>query len=244
MLGFAPLCVSAWLLLALPVSRTSALNESVDVLVLLPQNDSYIFSVSRVSPALEYARRRLSAGPFAGLNFTLRYVNSNCGMEALFALVDVARDERPDLIMGPVCEYAAAPVVRVASHWNIPVISAGALASGFSHKQPEYALLTRIAPSYLKMAETFAAMFAHFGWSNAHLIYHEDKDERNCFFTMEGVHILLDGHYDTTAFSVDPKDDKAAHSDDIFKIMLSYQGSKPRQHHSCSNLRSPVPALH
>ncbi|XP_036454890.1 atrial natriuretic peptide receptor 3 isoform X1 [Colossoma macropomum] len=219
---FAPLCVSAWLLLlALPV-RTSALNESVDVLVLLPHNDSYIFSISRVSPALEYARRRLSAGPFAGVNFTLRYVNSNCGMEALFALVDVARDERPDLIMGPVCEYAAAPVVRVASHWNIPVISAGALASGFSSKQPEYALLTRIAPSYLKMAETFAAMFAHFGWTDAHLIYHDDKEERNCYFTMEGVHILLDGQYDTAAFAVDPKD-SAAHFDEIFKIMLSYQ---------------------
>uniref|UniRef100_A0A8B9JS46 Receptor ligand binding region domain-containing protein n=1 Tax=Astyanax mexicanus TaxID=7994 RepID=A0A8B9JS46_ASTMX len=215
------LCVSACLL-ALPPRTSGLLRVDVDVLVLLPRNNTHIFSASRIAPALEYARRRLSAGPYAGVNFTLRYENSNCGMEALFALVDSARDERPDLVMGPVCEYAAAPVVRVASHWDIPVVSAGALASGFSHKQPEYALLTRIAPSYLKMGETFAAMFRHFGWQDAHLIYHDDKEERNCYFTTEGVHLLLDGDYETTAFALDPKE-PLAHLDELFKIMLNHQ---------------------
>lgn len=222
MLCFVPLCISAWLLA--PPVRASALNEDVSVLVLLPQNDSYIFSASKVMPALEYARRGLSAGPFAGVNFTLRHVNSNCGLEALFALVDLAPAERPDLIMGPVCEYAAASVVRVASRWKIPVISAGALASGFSHKEPEYAMLTRIAPSYLKMADTFSAMFSRFGWTDAHLIYHDDKEERNCYFTIEGVHIQLDSHYQVSAFAVDPAE-SVAHLDEIFKIMINHQGS-------------------
>ncbi|KAJ8285161.1 hypothetical protein GJAV_G00022990 [Gymnothorax javanicus] len=99
--------------------------------------------------------------------------------------------KKPDLILGPVCEYAAAPVVRMASHWNIPVISAGALATGFSLKEKEYSHLTRIAPSYLKMAETFSALFERFGWSTVLLIFEDDSEERNCFFTVEGVHSSL-----------------------------------------------------
>ncbi|XP_056602151.1 atrial natriuretic peptide receptor 3 isoform X2 [Triplophysa dalaica] len=192
---FVSLCLSIWVALMMP-GRTSALNESIDVLVILPLNDSYLFSKQRVLPAIEYARKTLGKGDlFAGLNFNVHYQNSACGMDALFGLVDKQKDERPDLILGPVCEYSAAPVVRVASHWNIPVISAGALATGFTSKTNEYSHLTRIAPTYLKMAETFQAMFGHFDWRSAYLIYDDDKDERNCYFTMEGVYTVLSEYH-------------------------------------------------
>ncbi|XP_035236216.1 atrial natriuretic peptide receptor 3 isoform X1 [Anguilla anguilla] len=182
-------CIYVWLIL-LPV-RTSALNEEIEVLVLLPKNNSYIFSMPRVRPAIEYARMRLSADLYPGLNFTVHYDNSDCGNEALFSLVSRSCMKKPDLILGPVCEYAAAQVVRMASHWNIPVISAGALATGFSHKEKEYSHLTRIAPSYLKMGETFSALFEHFGWNKVLLIFEDDSEERNCYFTIEGVHSSL-----------------------------------------------------
>ncbi|XP_061115514.1 atrial natriuretic peptide receptor 3 isoform X2 [Conger conger] len=182
-------CMYVWLIL-LPV-RTSALNEEIEVLVLLPKNNTYIFSIPRVRPAIEYARTRLSGDLYPGLNFTVHYENSDCGNEALFSLVNRSCMKKPDLILGPVCEYAAAPVIRMASHWNIPVISAGALATGFSQKDKEYSHLTRIAPSYLKMAETFSALFEHFGWNRVLLIYEDDSEERNCYFTVEGVHSSL-----------------------------------------------------
>lgn len=182
-------CIYGWLIL-LPV-RTSALSEEIEVLVLLPKNNSYIFSISRVKPAIEYARMKLREDLYPGLNFTVHYENSDCGNEALFSLVSRSCMKKPDLILGPVCEYAAAPVARMASHWNIPVISAGALATGFSQKEKEYSHLTRIAPSYLKMAETFSALFERFGWNTVLLIFEDDSEERNCFFTVEGVHSSL-----------------------------------------------------
>ncbi|XP_056134990.1 atrial natriuretic peptide receptor 3 [Lampris incognitus] len=191
---FILLC-SCFLLILKPI-RTNTITEDVDVLVILPKNNSYIFSYPRVAPALEYAQQGLKrdGGQYAGLNFKIQYANSDCGNDALFTLVDRSCEKKPDLILGPVCEYASASVVRLASHWNIPVISAGALATGFSHKNKEYSHLTRIAPSYLKMAETFAAMFHHFTWKGALLVY-EDNDERNCFFTLEGVYILLEEYH-------------------------------------------------
>uniref|UniRef100_A0A8C1TPZ3 Natriuretic peptide receptor 3 n=1 Tax=Cyprinus carpio TaxID=7962 RepID=A0A8C1TPZ3_CYPCA len=188
---FMSLCLSIWVVLMMP-GRTSALTDNIDVMVMLPRNNTYLFSNQRVSPAIEYAIKKLGrAEPFAGLKFNVKYVNSACGVDALYALVDKQRDERPDLVLGPVCEYTAASVVRVASHWNIPVISAGALATGFNTKTAEYSHLTRIAPTYVKMAETFQAMFGRFGWRTASLIYDDDKDERNCYFTIEGVFTVL-----------------------------------------------------
>ncbi|KAM9446090.1 atrial natriuretic peptide receptor 3 isoform 2-T2 [Clarias gariepinus] len=215
------LCLWVFMIWSLEPSA-SQVQEDVDVLVLLPRNNSYMFSIDRVAPAIEYARRHLARGPLAGLNFSVRYVSSACGEDALYALVDRAAHERPDLILGPVCEYAAAAVVRVASHWRIPVVSAGALAYAFGDKGSEYALLTRIAPSYLKMAETFATMSQRFGWKSVHLIYADDKEERNCYFTVEGVHVLLEGHHDITVSMMDSKD-PLAYVDDIVKSIYEHE---------------------
>ncbi|XP_030633042.1 atrial natriuretic peptide receptor 3 [Chanos chanos] len=209
-------CLSFWLAM-LPVT---ALSEEIRVLVLLPKNNSYIFSIARVSPALEYAKKspQLSEGP----TFNLSYENSACDMDALYALVNKSPDNRPDLILGPVCEYAAAAVVRVASHWNIPVISAGALATGFSNKKTEYSHLTRISPPYLKMAETFSAMFEYFKWKNPLLVYDDDKVERNCYFTMEGVHnVLMEEDHHIVTYMIYSKEEKVDTEDLIKSIYES-----------------------
>ncbi|KAL0979923.1 hypothetical protein UPYG_G00191640 [Umbra pygmaea] len=213
-LGFY-LCL--WLL---PVRTSAAVKEDIEVLVILPKNNSYIFSLARVAPAIEYARQRMksSGGLYSGLNFNMRYEDSGCGNDALFSLVDSCCEKKPNLVLGPVCEYAAAPVVRMASHWNIPVISAGALASGFRDKETEYSHLTRISPSYLKMAETFAAMFHQFNWKEALLIYEDDKEERNCYFTLEGVHLKLMDQYNIAPLVINSKDERV-NADEHIKLI-------------------------
>ncbi|XP_029961004.1 atrial natriuretic peptide receptor 3 [Salarias fasciatus] len=198
------LCVRLALLLS-PV-WTQPITEDIDVLAFLPRNNSFLFSHARVAPAIRYAQRRLQAagGRFSGFHFNLHFEDSDCVNHALFALVDRSCGQKPDLILGPVCEYEAAAVVRLASRWSIPVISAGALATGFRDKRGEYSQLTRIAPSYVKMAETFTAMFEHFSWRSALLVFEDDKQERNCYFTLEGVyHLMTDYHIKTYSFSED-----------------------------------------
>ncbi|XP_078406885.1 atrial natriuretic peptide receptor 3 isoform X3 [Cetorhinus maximus] len=169
-----------------------ALGSTVDisVLVLLPVESSYLFSMNRIKPAIDYAIQNLGQ---SRLNFSVQYVDSECGNKALFNLVDISMLQKPDLIVGPVCDYAAAPVARLASHWNIPMLSAGPLASGFAHKVPEYSYLTRVSPSYSKMGEMFLAMFQRYRWKRVALVYAEDFEERTCFFTMEGVHVAFVG---------------------------------------------------
>ncbi|XP_026167529.1 atrial natriuretic peptide receptor 3 [Mastacembelus armatus] len=215
MLYFIILCVYYFLVVLSPV-MTNNITEDIEVLVFLPQNNSYLFSYARVAPAILYAQQRLKieGGQYSGFLFNIQFENSDCVNDAMFMLADRSCGQKPDLILGPVCEYEAAAVVRLASHWNIPVISAGALAAGFSNKKTEFSHLTRIAPSYVKMAEIFTAMFEHFTWKTALLVYEDDKEERNCYFTLEGVyHLMADYNIKTYAVSQENRLD----ADDILQ---------------------------
>ncbi|XP_070690488.1 atrial natriuretic peptide receptor 3 [Pempheris klunzingeri] len=201
---FSTLCVY-FLMLFNPI-MTDSTTEDIEVLVFLPQNNSYLFSHTRVAPAIFYAQQRLKTdgGQYSGFHFNIHFENSDRVNDALFMLVDRSCGHKPDLILGPVSEYEAAAVVRLASHWDIPVISAGALAAAFSDKNSEFSHLTRTAPSYVKMAETFTAMFEHFTWKSALLVYEDDKEERNCYFTLEGVyHLMADFNIKTYALSIE-----------------------------------------
>ncbi|NWR76218.1 ANPRC protein, partial [Centropus unirufus] len=171
-------------------------EKLIRVLVLLPQDDAYLFSLGRVRPAIEYAVRSLresGGGLPPGYAFQLTYEDSACGNRALFSLVDMValQRRRPDLLLGPVCEYAAAPVARLAAHWDVPMLSAGALAAGFGAKGGEYSHLTRVAPAYAKMGEMLLALFRHHQWSRATLLYSDSNPERSCYFAMEGVHMVF-----------------------------------------------------
>lgn len=217
-------CLSAVLMQAVAHNVT----ENIEVLAFLPQNNSYLFSHARVAPAVLYAERRLKTdGRFSGFRFNIHFEDSDCLNSAIFTLVDRSCGQKPHLILGPVCEYAAAAVVRLASHWNVPVISAGALAAGFSNKNAEYSHLTRIAPSYVKMAEIFSAMFERFDWRSALLVYEDDKEERNCYFTLEGIyHLMPDIHMKTYAFS----EGDAFDTDDVLQNIIDTEGNSLTVH--------------
>lgn len=43
------------------------------------------------------------------------------------------------------CDYVIAPVARYAGHWGIPVLTPGAQADAFRHKNQQYSTLTRLA---------------------------------------------------------------------------------------------------
>ncbi|XP_061471862.1 atrial natriuretic peptide receptor 3 isoform X2 [Rhineura floridana] len=234
-LSFFACSLLAWLLLAGGSNSSSSRrrpgveqqeeareDQALRVLVLLPKDNAYPFSLARVRPAIEYAVRSLEANATllpAGHTFRLFYHDSDCGNGALFSLVDMVAlsGQWPDLLLGPVCEYAAAPVARLASHWNLPMISAGALAAGFSTKTGEYSHLTRVAPGYAKMGEMFLALFRHHKWNRVMLVYHEDKEQRSCFFAAEGVHVVFREaglHMDDFAF-----DESGKYTDDVVRAI-------------------------
>uniref|UniRef100_UPI00358E5F38 atrial natriuretic peptide receptor 3 n=1 Tax=Myxine glutinosa TaxID=7769 RepID=UPI00358E5F38 len=192
------LCPYLLLLLSLPIAPSVC--RQIKVLALLPANDSYLFSLSVVRPAVEFAVETVhrNSSLLRGHSLSVTFADSGCGNQALFNTLDFEKQHgRPDVIVGPVCVYAAAPVARLAKHWQVPMVTAGALAHGFADKRGgEYEYLTRVSPPYSKLGGLFLAMFRRFGWKSAVLLYHDDRMERDCYFTVEGIFAAMRNEVD------------------------------------------------
>ncbi|KAK0174220.1 hypothetical protein PV328_007329 [Microctonus aethiopoides] len=98
--------------------------------------------------------------------------------------------------LGPVCDYAIAPVARYAGVWGIPVLTTGGQADAFRHKGEHYPTLTRMMGSHRLVGEALRHILQGFGWTTAALIYHNhamesSKGHSECHFTLSAVFSAL-----------------------------------------------------
>ncbi|KAF7383882.1 hypothetical protein HZH68_014639 [Vespula germanica] len=98
--------------------------------------------------------------------------------------------------LGPVCDYVIAPVARYAGVWGIPVLTAGAQAEAFRHKDEHYPTLTRMMGSHRLVGEALRHILQRFGWKIAGLLYHNhamasSRGNSECHFTLGAVFTAL-----------------------------------------------------
>lgn len=89
------------------------------------------------------------------------------------------------------CDYVIAPVSRYAGVWKIPVLTAGAQAENFHHRE-EYPTLTRMMGSYKLVGEALRHILHVFGWNVAGLLYYNHganslMGHSKCHFTQSAV---------------------------------------------------------
>uniref|UniRef100_A0A493THN2 Guanylate cyclase n=1 Tax=Anas platyrhynchos platyrhynchos TaxID=8840 RepID=A0A493THN2_ANAPP len=187
--------------LSLPRSHRSPPESPGGILNPNPQGDrnvSYAWAWPRVEPALSLALEALQRGepPLLPRPFSVRveFMSSELGgacseYVAPLKAVDLKLYHDPDVLFGPGCVYPAASVGRFASHWRLPLITAGAVAVGFSEKREHYRTTVRTGPSAPKLGAFVSHLHAHFNWSSrAALLYVDHKtDDRPYYFTIEGV---------------------------------------------------------
>ena len=83
---------------------------------------------------------------------------------------------KPALILGPVCSVAADGVNDFSKHWNIPMMTSGAMARAFTMEhQPT---LTRVTAPYTEIGEVFKTLFLKEEYNKfpIHLLYHSPED--------------------------------------------------------------------
>lgn len=166
--------------------------------VILPFNDSYLWSVPKTRPAIEYAVETVNAWPFlVDEQLEVLFADSQCSdTYAPLEAMQMHLNRRVDVFIGPVCDYAVAPIARFSPIWNIPVITGGALVRAFVDKR-QYSLLTRIAGSYEKLGEFFVRVYEKFAWNVTSLIYSANLGVRQPlgrstnYFIMESVYGAL-----------------------------------------------------
>ncbi|KAM3848645.1 atrial natriuretic peptide receptor 2 isoform 3-T3 [Vipera latastei] len=165
-------------------------------MVLPKENPNYPWAVPRVGPAVDLALEALepelrAAGLAVQKVVATSELNGACSESvAPLKAVDLKLYHNPDVLLGPGCVYPAAAVGRFASHWSLPLLTAGAVAADFSRKQEHFSTMVRVGPSAPKLGAFVAHLHGHFNWSSrAALLYVDRKtDDRPFYFTIEGVY--------------------------------------------------------
>ncbi|KAK2179117.1 hypothetical protein NP493_512g01001 [Ridgeia piscesae] len=177
----------------------SASGDIIDVGVILPMKGDYAWIYPKTGPGITYAVETIAARPdiLAGHTLRVNYGDSNCSdTDGPLVAIDMYIKQKTHVFVGPACEYAIAPIARFSPHWNVPIITGGALVHAFSDKR-QYSLLTRIGGSYAKLGEFVESLFRQFGWRGAGLIYHSNigtkiaQGRTACYFIMEAIYLSL-----------------------------------------------------
>lgn len=177
--------------------------QNVTLAAILPlTNTDYPWAWPRVAPALYRAVDSVNSDPhlLPGLKLQLVHGSSEnregfCSDSAApLVAVDLKLSHDPWAFIGPGCDYSSSPVARFTTHWDVPMVTAGARADGFS----TFAAVTNTGPTHKKLGELSLKIQETFGWHHhAMLIYSEskdDNDERTCYFAIEGLYTLLRKH--------------------------------------------------
>ncbi|XP_033726025.1 atrial natriuretic peptide receptor 3-like [Pecten maximus] len=169
----------------------------VKIATILPADNRRIFSIDRITPAIQMAIDELSNNYtlVENLTFSVEYANSQCSIaEGINQAIDFYINRKVDAFFGPVCDYAVAPVARQTRFWNIPLISGGAMARDFAiYRKSQYPKLTRVGPvNFNSLSDFFVKLFRHSGWKSLKILYnrkgHANVFEDFCHLCVEAIH--------------------------------------------------------
>lgn len=168
--------------------------QTIKIAAIISNNDSYMFCLRRVRPAIEIAIdkvRQLQILP-DWVHLVVNYSDSHCNpKDAPVAAFNYYMERSVDVFLGPVCDYALAPVARYAPFWNLPVISPGGFAHDFGFNKtdpaidPEFSTLIRVGNTFNSLATSTLNMIMSRGWRKMLLLYngegHSEVTPRFCY---------------------------------------------------------------
>lgn len=171
-------------------------HENITLAVILPQsNTDYPWAWPRVGPALERAIKAVNADPtllpYHHLTYAFKNSEDKDGIcsESVAPLmaVDLKLANDPWAFIGPGCSYTASPVGLFTTHWDVPMVTAGAPAVAFYGGV--YPSITNTGPTHKKLGKFALRICEHFGWrEHVMLMFSDNKvDDRPCYFAVEGL---------------------------------------------------------
>ncbi|GLD53265.1 atrial natriuretic peptide receptor 1-like isoform X1 [Lates japonicus] len=180
--------------------RRATPQQNITLAVILPEtNTDYPWAWPRIGPALHRAVRTVNANPTLLPNHHLTYAFKNsedkdriCSESvAPLMAVDLKFAYDPWAFIGPGCSYTASPVGLFTTHWNVPMVTAGAPAVAFYGGV--YPSITNTGPTHKKLGKFALRICEHFGWrEHVMLMFNDNKvDDRPCYFAVEGLYTEL-----------------------------------------------------
>uniref|UniRef100_A0A182QA02 Receptor ligand binding region domain-containing protein n=1 Tax=Anopheles farauti TaxID=69004 RepID=A0A182QA02_9DIPT len=171
------------------------------IVVIMPANTSVEASQPRVLPVLEKALGKIRRDGIIPANVAIRLITFDDRCEqaraTVMAMDGTGSDSCGHLILGPSCDFALAPVARIARYiYNdgIPVITSAGYTFDFeepkTHCENEFHMLIRTGlVSFKRMAFFMIELFRHFKWNRVVYFY-----ERQSYYNVAGPqtgHLLM-----------------------------------------------------
>uniref|UniRef100_A0A8D0D6M4 Guanylate cyclase n=1 Tax=Sander lucioperca TaxID=283035 RepID=A0A8D0D6M4_SANLU len=174
--------------------------QNITLAVILPQsNTDYPWAWPRIGPALERAIKTVNDDPTLLPDHHLTYVFKNsenkngiCSESiAPLMAVDLKFAYNPWAFIGPGCSYTSSPVGLFTTHWDVPMVTAGAPAVAFYGGV--YPSITNTGPTHKKLGKFALRICEHFKWrEHVMLMFNDNKvDDRPCYFAVEGLYTEL-----------------------------------------------------
>ncbi|XP_049440112.1 atrial natriuretic peptide receptor 1-like [Epinephelus fuscoguttatus] len=176
-------------------------QHNITLAVILPQtNTDYPWAWPRIGPALERAIKEVNADPTLLPDHHLVYAFKNSEKDGIcsesiapLVAVDLKFAYDPWAFIGPGCSYTSSPVGLFTTHWNVPMVTAGAPAVAFYGGV--YPSITNTGPTHKKLGKFALRICEHFEWrEHVMLMFSDNKeDDRPCYFAVEGLYTELKG---------------------------------------------------
>lgn len=175
-------------------------QQNITLAIILPQsNTDYPWAWPRIGPAVERAVNAINADPALlphhHLNYAFKNSEDKRGIcsESIAPLmaVDLKLAHDPWAFIGPGCSYTSSPVGLFTTHWDVPMVTAGAPAVAFYGEV--YPSITNTGPTHKKLGKFALRICEHFGWRDHVILMFDDNkvDDRPCYFAVEGLYTEL-----------------------------------------------------
>ncbi|XP_051922703.1 atrial natriuretic peptide receptor 1 [Hippocampus zosterae] len=172
-------------------------RQNVTLAIILPEsNMAYPWAWPRVGPALVRAVQQVNDDPalLPGVHLSYVFKSSEnkdgiCSESvAPLMAVDLKLVHDPWAFIGPGCSYTASPVGFFTTHWDVPLVTAGAPAVAFYGGV--YPSITNTGPTHKKLGKFALRICQRFGWRrHVMVIFNDNKvDDRPCYFAVEGLY--------------------------------------------------------
>jgi atrial natriuretic peptide receptor A len=175
----------------------------INILLLLPENGTYKFSMRKVRPALDLAISEIKVTDY-GRKFDIILWEGECDCSGITAPINAMKyiyantnsTNYFQAIFGPICDYSLAPIARYAPFWNVSVLTVGAMAQEFrNNKLRDYRTLTNIGPTLFWLDKFVYKLFDHFEWKQTIFLFDKDYQDKtsnfNCYLTMASLKATL-----------------------------------------------------
>ncbi|CAF3305786.1 unnamed protein product [Rotaria socialis] len=154
--------------------ETMIKKENITILMMFPDIDYFIPNLKSLLIVYEYIVHHYQISNWLHINF--KVTDSNCSISlAPHVLVKTMLSTIPDVVFGPFCDLAVAPVARLLHFQNIPVITMGAVSNEFTlQRQTMYSTLFRFGYRTDELGTLLVKLFQYYKWSFVKFLYEDN----------------------------------------------------------------------